>query len=121
VSLIGLYRALFCDIIKPIIKAKGAIVSMIQTYQGYFRNDGYFVADSPSVKLPTMRRVIVNILDDEHVEPAKNTSQQRAARLHKVLQDALAIENDELTGDDWDELANIRVKTNAGMSRAVNL
>ena len=96
-------------------------MAMIQAYQGYFESDGRFVADSPSVKLPTMRRAVVNIFYNEPIESTTPLRQQRAARLRKVIQDAHAVENDGMTDADWDELTTIRDKTNAGMSRTVNL
>jgi len=40
---------------------------MIQAYQGYFQEDGRFIADNLMVKIPINRRVIVNVLDDEAI------------------------------------------------------
>ena len=82
-------------------------MKMIQAYQGYFESDGRFIADSPSVKLPTMRRAVVNIFFNEPIESAPALRQQKVARLRKVIQDARAVENDCLSDADWDELANI--------------
>ena len=38
---------------------------MVQSYKGYFVEDGRFVHDGVFVKLPTKRRAIVNVFDDE--------------------------------------------------------
>lgn len=37
---------------------------MIQAYQGHFKDDGRFIADNKIVKIPTNRRVIINVLDE---------------------------------------------------------
>jgi len=37
---------------------------MIQTFQGHFKEDGQFVAGNNVVKIPTYRRVIINVLDE---------------------------------------------------------
>ena len=95
-------------------------MTTVQAYQGYFQADGRFIADIPTTKLPTMRRVIVNILEDEIVKPIEVARQQKAERLKKILDDALKVENN-LTDDEWGDLENIRGKTNSGMTRTVNL
>ena len=38
---------------------------MLQAYQGHFREDMRFYVDNTEVKLPTNKRVIINILDDD--------------------------------------------------------
>jgi len=48
---------------------------MIQAYQGYFEEDGRFIANNTVVKIPVKRRVIINILDDE-VNDAKVDSEK---------------------------------------------
>jgi len=39
---------------------------MIQAYQGHFQENGQFISDTDNivVKIPTNRRVIINILDE---------------------------------------------------------
>jgi len=101
-------------------KMKGAIMEMLQAYQGYIQVDGRFVADNPSVKLPTQRKVIITILEDEYVRPANTDRQHKVSWFRKIMQEVSAAEN-ELTDADWDELENIRKDTNAGMSRTVDL
>ena len=110
-----------CDIIMIVkSKTKGAIIEMLQAYQGYIQVDGRFVADNPSVKLPTQRKVIITILEDEYARPANTDRQHKVSWFRKIMQEASAAEN-ELTDADWDELENIRKDTNAGMSRTVDL
>jgi hypothetical protein len=97
---------------------------MIQTYQGYFGDDGRFVPDGIVMKIPVGRRAIVNILDDEVVKPKKQTvNQQQAAAVKKFLSDIAAISDEDnvLTDTDWDEMANLRSQTNAGLTRKINL
>ena len=54
---------------------------MIQTYQGYFTEDGRFVHDGISIKLPTRRRAIVNVFLDETADDV--TPQPDTALLKK--------------------------------------
>ena len=98
---------------------------MVQTYQGYFQDDGRFIPDGVSVKVPTRRRAIVNVLD-EIVEDDIDVSQKerdikdRVDRIDLILAAALDAE-DEMTEEEWDEMLNLRAKTNAGLSRAVEI
>jgi hypothetical protein len=102
-------------------------MEMIQTYQGHFLEDGRFIADGRPVKLPTKRRIIISVLDDETVESgvAVNTEarQRQAAAVKKFITDiaALGDEDNVMTDADWDELANLRSRTNAGFHRAVDI
>jgi len=38
---------------------------MLQAYQGHFKEEVRFYVDNREVKLPTNKRVIINILDDD--------------------------------------------------------
>ena len=38
---------------------------MLQTYQGHFREEVRFYVDNREVTIPTNKRIIINILDDE--------------------------------------------------------
>ncbi|MDR0999400.1 MAG: hypothetical protein LBL96_01120 [Clostridiales bacterium] len=103
-------------------------MEMIQTYQGYFVEDGRFVPDNFLIKIPIKRRAIVNILEDEvpdtndvGVTQDKADIQQKAAAIKAILEDALKVENSVLSDADWDEMSSLRVQTNAGLSRAVEL
>ena len=99
---------------------------MIQTYQGYFQEDGSFIANGILVKPPTRRRAIINVLDDEitgSVETAQMESdlQQRIDEIKDILAGALAAEDNALTDEDWDEMADLRTSTNFGLSSVVEL
>jgi hypothetical protein len=103
-------------------------MKMIQTYQGYFVEDGRFVPDGLPAKIPTKRRAIVNILDDEvsdanDMDVTQNRAdvRQKAAKIKKILMDALASEDNGLTDAEWDETSNLRERTNVGLSRAVEI
>lgn len=100
---------------------------MVQTYQGYFTEDGRFIPNGTPVKLPTRRRAIVNILDEDiedmaNADASKSDSdaQDRVERIEMILAAALEAK-DELTDEDWDEMLNLRAKTNAGLSRTVEI
>jgi len=96
---------------------------MVQTYQGYFQEDGQFISGNTLIKLPTLRRTIVNVLDEEpdvEQEQKNEINQQRVMQILNIINQAREVEN-ELTDEDWDELANIREHTNAGLSRTVEL
>ena len=98
---------------------------MIQTYEGYFLEDGSFVPNGIRVKLPTRRRAIVNVFVEEvadDVDMQTTTSlQDRIDRISLILKAASDTENDSMTDDDWDEMLNLRSQTNAGLTRSVEL
>jgi len=96
---------------------------MIQTYQGYFQEDGCFIPDGVRVRMPVKRRAIVNILEDEATGRAnieESAHQQKVLAIKEILADALKSEND-LSDADWEEFAGLRAQTNAGLSRTVNI
>ena len=99
---------------------------MIQTYQGYFQEDGRFVPDGVMVKLPTRRRAIVNVFDDEVISDneAPQTDAALLDRIERVslfFAAALDAESDIMTDDDWGEMLNLRAQTNSGLSRVVDI
>ena len=57
---------------------------MLQAYQGYFREDGRFYVDNREVVIPTNKRVIINILDDEK----SNTDNEYLAKLDNSIEEA---------------------------------
>ena len=69
-----------------------------------------------------VRVILHNVgLDDGHEQTtARTDSEQRIARFRKAMQEASEAEYD-MADADWDELENVRRKTNAGMSRSVDL
>ena len=77
---------------------------MIQAYQGYFGEDGRFVADNVSVKIPIKRRVIVNVLDDEVVETKSKAQLQNDAL--KMFSVAMKEITDEPLDEEFDEIVN---------------
>jgi len=97
---------------------------MIQTYEGYFLEDGSFVPNGIRVKLPTRRRAIVNVFVEEvadDVNPQTDTeTEDRVKRIESIL--AAAVDaRDDMTEDDWDEMLTLRSKSNAGLSRVVDI
>ena len=102
---------------------KGSAMEMIQTFQGYFLEDGHFVSDNTKVKLPTLKRTIINVLNDEITTFYNEIHDKQASAVIKFLEDidALKDEDNIMTDNDWDELANTRNKTNGGLSRYVEL
>lgn len=78
--------------------------NMIQTYQGYFQEDGRFIPDNLSIPLPTRQRAIVNILDDE-VAPKPIVS--REVVLKQLFIKAEKAEG-SLTDDEWMEFEKLR-------------
>ena len=98
---------------------------MIQTYEGYFLEDGSFVPNGVRVKLPTRRRTIVNVFVEEVADyedlQTATSLQDRIDRISLILKTASETENDSMTDDDWDEMLTLRSQTNAGLSRSVEL
>jgi len=99
---------------------------MVQTYQGYFVEDGRFISDNALAILPTRRRAIVNILEekvgeiDAHSRLITNP-QDKLKRIRSILAAAKAEEDNTLNDDDWDEMLSLRSQSNAGFSRAVEV
>ena len=97
---------------------------VVQTYQAYFVDDGQFIADDTSVRLPTRRRAVVNIFEDEiadsDVALVDSAREERIKAIQEILAAAGAAE-DELTEEDWEEFKNLRALTNAGLSRTLDL
>ena len=75
---------------------------MVQTYQGYFTEDGRFVHDGINIKLPTRRRTIVNVFLDEtadDVTPQPDTAffkNERVAWLEKFWKLASEASDEEM-------------------------
>jgi len=80
---------------------------MEETYQGYFQHDGRFVADIPTVKMPAMRRVIVKVLADDYVTPAKTSSQKQKDALGRLYAGLAVIDNEPLD-DEFDAIMSQR-------------
>jgi len=98
---------------------------MVQTYQGYFLDDGRFVPDDLFIKPPAMRRVIVNVLDEEvedntDVSHSNLKARDMVERIEMILAAALDAK-DDMTDEEWDEMLRLRSITNVGLSRAVEI
>ena len=66
---------------------------MIETYQGHFQEDVQFIADNIVVKIPTNRRVIINILDEKIDPEEKQSDEEEIAKrraMVKLLKGCLA-------------------------------
>jgi hypothetical protein len=100
---------------------------VVKTYQGYFLEDGRLMTNGSAIRMPTTHQVIVNILDDKVEEPiAKldpSVHRRQVSAVKKFLAAVADLKDEDsvLTDDDWDEMANLRAGTNAGMSRRVEL
>ena len=81
--------------------------------QGYYENGNYFFDDLPNIPDKRIRvTVIFHDVDDKR--------QQKVAAIKNILSDALLVEND-VTDVDWQEMADLRKQTNAGLARAVEI
>ena len=69
---------------------------MLQAYQGYIQGDGRFVADNPSVKLPTKRKAIVTILNDEYVQAVPANSKKQKDALHHLYNRLRSIDDEPI-------------------------
>jgi len=97
---------------------------MVQTYEGYFSEDGHFIPYGIRVKMPSKRRAIVNVfINEETGESVSQDSelQSRIERIRLILKAASESENDVMTDDDWNEILSLRSQTNAGLSRTVEV
>ena len=71
---------------------------MLQVYQGYFRDEVCFYENNRTVTLPTNKRVIISILDDESKHP------------HISLKERLSDFNEEYTFEEWDTGADVGIE-----------
>ena len=78
---------------------------MIQTYQGYFEDDGRFISDNVVVNIPTMQKVILNILPDEPIPKKKITPQQQLEAIERFTK-AMREIDDEPFDDEFDAIMN---------------
>ena len=82
---------------------------MGQVLSGYFQADGRFIPDNTSVSIPVMRKVSINILDDDETD--KNIiKQKRTMSFDEFFIEAEKAEND-LTNEDWEMFENLRSQT----------
>ncbi|MCL2225338.1 MAG: hypothetical protein FWB96_10275 [Defluviitaleaceae bacterium] len=57
---------------------------MLQAYQGHFREEVRFYVDNREVMIPTNKRVIINILDDD----IENSNADYLAKLDNAIEEA---------------------------------
>ena len=95
---------------------------MVKTYKAYVSEDGHLTAYGATIKLPTACRITVDVPDDETAATQAHVDnrQKRLAAIREAINNAAAAEN-ELTDAEWEELANIREQTNAGLARNIDL
>ena len=83
---------------------------MVQTYQGYFLEDGRLMSNGSPIRLPIKRRAIVNILEDEIGETKPQTKAERQNQSLKHLFAAIdAVEGEPITDADLVAFENSRV------------
>lgn len=85
---------------------------MLQAYQGYFQEEIHFNVNNRAVMIPTNRRVIINILDDETEEEPRNGEvyQFSAKRKHIPLKERLDGFVGEYEFEEWDTGANVGIE-----------
>jgi len=81
--------------------------------KGYYENGNYFINDITSI--PSQRTRVTVIFHD-----VEDIRQQKVAAIKGILADALKAESD-LTDEDWNEMANLRAQTNAGLAMTVEI
>ena len=86
-----------------IIIKKGCECVMVQTFQGYFQEDGRFISDNLLSQIPVMRKAIVNILVDEPIAEIKTDSQKQKEAL-QCLYDGLKEIDDEPFDEEFDAI-----------------
>ena len=86
-------------------------VNMVQTYQGYFEDDGRFVPEGVLVKLPIGKRAIVNVFDEDAVsEPNRQRQAQRKAfEEFFAAMETLNEDGVELLDDEFDKILSEKV------------
>ena len=69
---------------------------MIQTYQGYFQEDGRFISDCIIVQMPVRRMTIINVLDEEINDGTIATSKKQKEALIRLYTGLKTIEDEPL-------------------------
>jgi hypothetical protein len=95
-------------------------MAMAKAHQGLLLEDGRLMFNGSLVKSRAPRLIAFNFLDDNEVEDTKTHRQKQLAAIRKAISNAAEAEG-ELTDADWDELATIRLRTNAGLARKIEL
>jgi hypothetical protein len=83
---------------------------MVQTYQGYFLEDGRLMTNGSPIRLPIRRRVIVNILEDEMGETKVQSKAEKQNQSLKQFFAAIdAVEGEPITDNDLADFEKNRV------------
>ena len=98
-----------------------SVMAMVKAYQdvGVLQADGRLMVNGSLVRSKAPRRVAFKFLDDSTAELVSDTPgisterREKLAAIRHALNNAAEAEN-ELGDSDWDELTNIRSRTNAG-------
>ena len=93
-------------------------MDMLQTYQGYFQDNGRFMPyeREAASQIPTNVEVYVVVTGNKPQPLEKSKSQRQAEALDKMLSAFSLIENEPLD-DEFDKIVNDRVN----ISRDINL
>jgi len=81
---------------------------MIKTYEGYFQEDGQFVADSQIIQLPIRRKIIVNILEEDVIEEFNAKQKKQLTAIERLIAANNEID-DEPLDHELDAILNNRV------------
>jgi hypothetical protein len=88
--------------------ATGKVLSaMIQTFQGYFHEDGRFFSNQLPVQLPVGRRAIINFLDDDFAFDVPTDSQKQIKALDDLFA-GLKVIDDEPADEAFDAIMSRR-------------
>ena len=90
-------------------------MDLIQTYQGYFQEDGRFIPDNPLTKVPPRRRTIINVLEEE-ITDVKTRSQAQLEAFERFVAANQAIDDEPLDAE-FDAIINQRFN----ITRELNL
>ncbi len=82
----------------------------IRAYQGYFKDDGRFVPNDVLVKIPPLRRVIVNVLEEQadDIEISKQNQSKAFDEFFETME-SLNKRGIELLDDEFDTILSNRV------------
>ena len=89
------------------------MMNMAVQRQGYYENGNYFFSNMPTIPSGKIKvTVIFHDIEDDRAE--------RVSAIKNILAEAAKAE-DELSDNDWSEIANSRTHTNAGLMRAMKI
>ena len=77
------------------------ITNMFQAYQGYFCEKMRFYSDNKEVKIPTNKRIVINILDDD-TDFSKDPQIVEFKRMHVPLKERIKDFSGDYEFEEWD-------------------